>query len=82
MVGPATSMALKIWRRMPWTSEATAITVVTPMTTPRMVSADRSLLARMESRAIAAPSPTFLRSIAHSILSAVMGSSLEARVAG
>ena len=38
---------------MPWTIEAMAITVVTPITTPRMVSAERSLLARSESKAIA-----------------------------
>src|SRR3954470_1184503 len=38
--------------------EAIAITVVTPMTTPRIVSAERSLLARRESKAIATPSPT------------------------
>src|SRR6185312_12327755 len=50
-------MALKIWVRMPSTMEAMAMTVETPITTPRMVSAERSLLARMEARAIATPSP-------------------------
>ena len=35
------------------------MTVVTPITTPRMVSPERSLLARSESKAIATPSPTF-----------------------
>ena len=48
-------MALKIWVRIPWTIEAIAITVVTPMTTPRMVRPERSLLARRESKAIADP---------------------------
>src|SRR6476661_2138829 len=52
-------MALKIWVRMPWTIEAMAMTVVTPMTTPRMVSADRGLLARSASKAMPTPSPTF-----------------------
>src|SRR5262245_57933433 len=52
-------MALKIWRRMPWTSEATAITVVTPMTTPRIVRVERSLLALIASSAMAIPSPRF-----------------------
>ena len=50
-------MALKIWVRIPWTIEAMVMTVVTPITTPRMVRADRSLLARIESAAIATPSP-------------------------
>src|SRR4026208_1732861 len=50
-------MALKIWRRMPCTSDATAITVVTPMTTPRIVRVERSLFARIASSAMAIPSP-------------------------
>src|SRR5262245_65697833 len=33
------------------------MTVVTPMTTPKMVRLDRSLLARIASRAMAMPSP-------------------------
>src|SRR5215207_8963794 len=43
---------------MPCTIAAIAITVATPITTPRMVSAERSLLARSVSRA----SVTFWRS--------------------
>src|SRR5512134_1010319 len=49
-------MVLKICARIPWTIEAIAITVATPITTPRMVSPARSLLARRESRAIRTPS--------------------------
>ena len=60
------------------------MTVVTPITTPRMVSADRSLLARRASRAIATPSPTFrmpMRQHAcYSARSAVIG--IEPRGAG
>jgi hypothetical protein len=41
---------------MPWTIEAIAITVVTPMTTPRIVSRDLSLFARIESTAMETPS--------------------------
>src|SRR5690348_366644 len=52
-------MALKIWVRMPCTIEAMAMTVVTPITTPRIVSAERSLLVRSESKATATPSPRF-----------------------
>src|SRR4051812_39605231 len=44
---------------MPWTIDAIAMTVVTPITTPRIVSPLRSLLARRESKAIPTPSPTF-----------------------
>src|SRR5687768_4476491 len=38
---------------MPWTIAAIAITVATPMTTPRIVSAERSLLERSVSIATA-----------------------------
>ena len=80
-------MALKIWVRMPWTIDAIAITVVTPMTTPRIVRPERSLLARSESRAIATPSPTLrmptrASTAVYSARSAVMGSSRAAREAG
>src|SRR3989442_4757394 len=51
-------MVLMIWSRIPWTIEAIAITVATPITTPRIVSAERSLLARSWSRAINHPSET------------------------
>src|SRR4051794_31196417 len=43
---------------MPWTMDATVITVATPITTPRIVSAERSLLALMAPSAIATPSIT------------------------
>src|SRR2546428_8517050 len=43
---------------MPWTMEAIAITVATPITTPRIVSAERSLLARSCSTAMSQPSDT------------------------
>src|SRR5688500_11942714 len=42
-----------IWSRIPWTIDAIAITVATPMTTPRIVSAERSLLTRSASSATA-----------------------------
>src|SRR5580765_7619181 len=45
-------MEVMIWSRIPWTMDAIAITVATPMTTPRMVRPDRSLLARSWSRAM------------------------------
>src|SRR4029079_1255741 len=45
-----------IWVSMPSMIEAMVITVATPITTPRMVSALRSLLVRSESRAIVTPS--------------------------
>src|SRR5712691_1723343 len=51
-------MVLMIWSRIPWTIEAIAITVATPITTPRIVSAERSLLARSWSRAMSQPSET------------------------
>src|SRR2546430_3639598 len=51
-------MVLMIWSRIPWTIEAIAITVATPITTPRIVSAERSLLARSWSRAMSHPSDT------------------------
>src|SRR5712692_9312871 len=47
-----------IWSRMPCTMDAIAITVATPITTPSIVSAERSLLARSWSRAMSHPSDT------------------------
>ena len=41
-------MALKIWSRIPSTIDAIAMTVETPITTPRMVSAERSLFERSD----------------------------------
>ena len=74
-------------RLIPVMAEAIAITTVTPMATPRMVRAARTLLERSESSAIPAPSiprDSRLRPgrAAHSALSATMGSSREARLAG
>src|SRR2546430_4790380 len=51
-------MVLMIWSRIPWTIEAIAITVATPITTPRIVSAERRLLARICSKAMSQPSET------------------------
>ena len=42
-----------IWLRNPSTNDAIVITVATPMTTPRMVSPERSLATRNVSIAIA-----------------------------
>ena len=66
------------------TSDAITMTVVTPITTPRMVSALRSLLARMASSASTTPSATLLirKAIGYSLRRAVIGSSFAARVAG
>jgi len=46
VVGPTTSSVLTICSRKPATIDAMAITVAIPMTTPRIVSAERSLLMR------------------------------------
>src|SRR6058998_3360322 len=56
VVGPTTSSVLTICSRNPATIEAMAMTVAIPMTTPRMVSPERSLLARSWSTAISQPS--------------------------
>jgi len=45
-------MVFRIWSRMPFTIVAMVITVATPMTTPRIVSAERILLTRSASSAI------------------------------
>ncbi len=82
-MGPATSTALKIWVRMPCTMEAMVITVATPITTPRIVRPERSLLFRIVSRAMTIPSRTLgMLAMRYSARSAVMGSSLAARAAG
>jgi len=39
-------MVVMIWSRMPCTMDAIAITVATPITTPSIVRAERSLFAR------------------------------------
>ena len=81
--GPAISMALKIWVRMPCTIEAIAITVVTPITTPRMVSADAELVRRASRRARSRhPRRRSGAHDAYSARSAVIGSSRAARVRG
>ena len=67
-------------RLMPLIADPMAMTTMTPMATPRMVSAARTLLARSESSAIAEPSS--MPGEDHSALSATMGSSREARLAG
>jgi hypothetical protein len=46
VVGPTTSSVLTICSRKPATIDAMAMTVAIPMTTPRMVSPERSLLTR------------------------------------
>ena len=46
VVGPTTSRVFTICSRKPATMEAIAMTVAIPITTPRIVSAERSLLAR------------------------------------
>src|SRR5207237_834594 len=56
VVGPTTSSVLTICSRNPATIDAMAMTVAIPMTTPRMVSPERSLLARSWSTAISQPS--------------------------
>src|SRR5437870_8024109 len=56
VVGPTTSSVLTICSRNPDTVQARAMTVAIPMTTPRMVSPERSLLARSWSTAIRQPS--------------------------
>src|SRR5881398_2901094 len=56
VVGPTTSSVLTICSRNPATIDAIAITVAIPITTPRMVSPERSLLMRSWSTAISQPS--------------------------
>src|SRR5881275_680980 len=56
VVGPTTSSVLTICSRNPATIDAMAMTVAIPMTTPRMVSPERSLLTRSWSTAISQPS--------------------------
>src|SRR5690242_4882676 len=56
VVGPTTSSVLTICSRKPATIDAIAMTVAMPMTTPRMVSPERSLLARSWSTAMSHPS--------------------------
>src|SRR6266581_5578953 len=56
VVGPTTSSVLTICSRKPATIDAMAMTVAIPMTTPRMVSPERSLLTRSWSTAIRHPS--------------------------
>src|SRR5712664_136452 len=56
VVGPTTSSVLTICSRNPATIDAMAMTVAIPMTTPRMVSPERSLLTRSWSSAINQPS--------------------------
>src|SRR2546422_541514 len=53
---PTPSSVLTISPRTPATIDAMAMTVAIPMTTPRMVSPERSLLARSWSTAISQPS--------------------------
>src|SRR5437763_5658629 len=56
VVGPTTSSVLTICSRNPATIDAIAMTVAIPITTPRMVSPERSLLTRSWSTAISQPS--------------------------
>ena len=56
--GPRSRSCVTICSRMPFTIAAIAITVATPITTPRIVSAERSLLVRSASNAM----PMFSRS--------------------
>jgi hypothetical protein len=58
VVGPTTSRVLTICSRRPCTMDAIVITVATPITTPRMVSPERSLFVRSWSRAMSQPSVT------------------------
>src|ERR1043166_6210174 len=58
VVGPTTSSVLTICSRNPAMIEAIAITVAMPITTPRIVRPERSLLARSWSTAISQPSAT------------------------
>ena len=60
-MGPSVSSCLATARLMPVMAEAMAITTMTPMATPRMVSAARTLLARTESSAM--PIPSKIRAI-------------------
>src|SRR6266566_6861358 len=63
VVGPTTSSVLTICSRNPVTIDAIAITVAMPITTPRIVRPERSLLARSWSRAIRQLSRTACRAI-------------------
>ncbi len=85
VLGPRVSIWAATLRLMPVIAEAMAITTITPMATPRMVRAARTLLARSESRAMPMPSKKRVNSMVapgYSDRRAVIGSSLEARLAG
>ena len=64
----------------PLISAPMTITTVTPMATPRIVSAARILWARSELRAMPTPSKSAVTG--HSCRNAVIGSSRAARLAG
>jgi hypothetical protein len=67
-------------RLMPLIVAAMIITTITPMATPRMVSAARPLLPRSEASAI--PTPSSGRATRYSCRRAAIGSSRAARLAG
>ncbi len=67
-------------RLMPVIIEPITITTITPMATPRMVSAARTLLARSDHRAMLTPSKSCV--MAHSCRMASTGSSRAALLAG
>src|SRR5882672_2501197 len=58
-------MEVIIWSRIPCTMDAIAITVATPITTPKMVRPERSLLARSWSSAMNQASVRKSRFIRH-----------------
>src|SRR5436190_1403383 len=81
VVGPTTSSVFTICSRNPATIEAIAMTVAMPMTTPRTVRPERSLLTRSCSNAMRQPSRTEW-SFIYSWRSASIGSRRAARSAG
>ena len=84
-MGPATSIVVTICERIPSTIAAIAMTVATPITTPRMVSDERSALTRIASNAMSTFSPnapTRRPTGQVSARMAVIGSSFAARDAG
>ena len=56
VLGPRVSSMAETLRLIPVMAEAIAMTTMTPMATPRIVSAARTLLARSESSAMDTPS--------------------------
>ena len=87
VVGPVLSRSLATLSLMPCMAAEITTTTNTPTAMPRIVRPARTLLARIESRAIVTPSPMpcsrcCMSDMRYSARSAAIGSSRDARLAG